>query len=42
MISGYSFSNSGDKPTESIVLTFTKIEYKYTAHAEDAPSGWTL
>lgn len=42
LISGYSFSNSGDKPVESITLNFTKIEYKYTAHAEDAPSGWTL
>lgn len=42
LISSYSFSNSGDKPVESITLNFTKIEYKYTAHAEDAPSGWTL
>ena len=42
LISGYSVSTGGDKPTESIVLNFTKIEYKNTAHADDDPSGWTL
>jgi len=29
MVSGYSVSSGGDKPTESISLNFTKIEYQY-------------
>jgi type VI secretion system secreted protein Hcp len=29
LISGYSMSSGGDKPTESLSLNFTKIEYKY-------------
>jgi type VI secretion system secreted protein Hcp len=28
MISGYSMSSGGDRPTESLSLNFTKIEYK--------------
>jgi type VI secretion system secreted protein Hcp len=30
LISGYSISSGGDRPTESISLNFTKIECKYT------------
>ena len=29
MISGYSLSSGGDRPTESLSLNFTKIEYKF-------------
>jgi type VI secretion system secreted protein Hcp len=28
MVSGYSFSGGGDRPTESLTLNFTKVEYK--------------
>lgn len=42
LVSGYTVSHGGDKPSEAITLNFTKIEYKSTVHAEDAPSGWTL
>lgn len=31
LISGYSVSSGGDKPTESLSLNFTKIMYTYTA-----------
>lgn len=31
MISGYSISSGGDRPSESLSLNFTKIEYKNTA-----------
>ena len=30
LISGYSISSGGDRPTESLSLNFTKIEYKLT------------
>jgi type VI secretion system secreted protein Hcp len=30
MLSGYSISSGGDRPTESLSLNFTKIEYKGT------------
>jgi type VI secretion system secreted protein Hcp len=30
MISGYSISSGGDRPSESLSLNFTKIEYKFT------------
>ncbi len=30
MVSGYSVSSGGDKPTESLSFNFTKIEYEYT------------
>jgi type VI secretion system secreted protein Hcp len=28
MVSGYSLSGGGDRPTESLTLNFTKVEYK--------------
>jgi type VI secretion system secreted protein Hcp len=41
LISGYSMSSGGDKPTESLSLNFTKIEYKYipydSAHKAKPP-----
>lgn len=33
-ISGYSASSGGDRPSESISVNFTKIEYKYTKYDE--------
>jgi type VI secretion system secreted protein Hcp len=45
MISSYSTSSGGDKPTESLSLNFTKIEYKYVptdeAHADSKPKIYT-
>jgi type VI secretion system secreted protein Hcp len=32
MISGYSFSSGGDRPSESLTLNFTKIEYTYQGY----------
>jgi type VI secretion system secreted protein Hcp len=32
LISGYSVSSGGDKPSESLSLNFTKIEMKYTPY----------
>lgn len=32
LISGYSVSSGGDKPTESLSLNFTKVEMKYIPH----------
>ena len=41
MISGYSVSSGGDRPTESLSLSFTKIELKYIPwkddHTKDSP-----
>lgn len=41
MISGYSVSSGGDRPTESISISFTKIEMKYVPwkddHTKDSP-----
>lgn len=41
LISGYSMSSGGDRPTESISFNFTKIEMKYTPfdnkHQAQAP-----
>ena len=34
LISGYSCSSSGDRPSESVSLNFTKIEMKYTQFDE--------
>ncbi|MCC6719741.1 MAG: type VI secretion system tube protein Hcp [Acetobacteraceae bacterium] len=34
MVSGYSISSGGDRPTESISLNFTKVEYKMTPQSE--------
>ncbi len=33
-ISGYSASSGGDRPSESVSVNFTKIEYKYTSYDE--------
>ena len=45
LISGYSISSGGDRPTESLSLNFTKIEYKNIprdeAHAEQGPKIYT-
>jgi type VI secretion system secreted protein Hcp len=41
LISGYSVSSGGDRPTESISINFTKIELKYIPwkddHTKDSP-----
>jgi type VI secretion system secreted protein Hcp len=48
LISGYSVSSGGDKPTESVSLNFTKIVIKYIPrkedHAKEAPhpAGYDL
>ena len=48
MVSGYSVSSGGDKPSESISMNFTKIEYKYTpmdkknVGAAPLPTGWDI
>jgi type VI secretion system secreted protein Hcp len=39
MLSGYSVSSGGDKPTESISLNFTKIETKITPQKDDGTPG---
>jgi len=39
MLSGYSISSGGDKPTESISLNFTKIETKITPQNADGTPG---
>ncbi len=45
LISGYSLSTGGDRPSESLSLNFTKIEYKYIptdeAHAEEGQKVYT-
>jgi type VI secretion system secreted protein Hcp len=35
MLSGYSVSSGGDRPSESISLSYTKIEMKYIVWGED-------
>ncbi len=42
MISGYSLSSGGDRPSESISLNFTKIETKTTEYKEDNTPGKQL
>lgn len=37
MISSYSFSESGDKPTESLSLNFQKVEFKQTPGGPPPP-----
>ncbi len=32
MVSGYSMSSGGDRPSESITLNFTKVEYTYQGY----------
>jgi type VI secretion system secreted protein Hcp len=39
MISGYSVSSGGDRPSESISINFTKIEYKYTPFDDQHKAG---
>jgi type VI secretion system secreted protein Hcp len=39
MISGYSISSGGDRPTESITLNFTKIVFTYTPTNPDGSQG---
>ena len=39
LISGYSLSSGGDRPTESLSLNFTKIEYKQTPYDDKNKAG---
>lgn len=39
LISGYSLSSGGDRPTESLSLNFTKIEFSQTALKADGTAG---
>jgi type VI secretion system secreted protein Hcp len=39
MISSYSASSGGDRPSESFSLNFTKIEYKYTPFDDKHKAG---
>lgn len=39
LISGYSLSSGGDRPTESISLNFTKVEFKMTPHDDKNKPG---
>ncbi len=39
MLSGYSISSGGDKPSESISFNFTKVETKYTPQKADGTAG---
>ena len=39
MISGYSISSGGDRPSESVSFNFTKIEVKFTPMKEDGTAG---
>jgi type VI secretion system secreted protein Hcp len=39
LISGYSLSSGGERPTESISLNFTKIEFKMTPHDDKNKAG---
>jgi type VI secretion system secreted protein Hcp len=39
MISGYSVSSGGDRPSESFTINFTKIEYKYTPYDDQHKAG---
>jgi type VI secretion system secreted protein Hcp len=39
MLSGYSVSSGGDRPSESITINFTKIEYKYTPYDDQHKAG---
>ncbi|MDH3325454.1 MAG: type VI secretion system tube protein Hcp [Gammaproteobacteria bacterium] len=48
MISGYSVSTGGDRPSESISLSFTKLEMKFTPYDKDGkpksplPAGYDM
>lgn len=39
LVSGYSVSTGGDRPSESISISFTKIEYKLTPYDEKNKAG---
>jgi len=39
MISGYSVSSGGDRPSESVTFNFTKIEQKYTPYDDQHEKG---
>lgn len=39
MVSGFSTSSGGDRPTESVSLNFTKVEYKVTPMAAAGDPG---
>jgi type VI secretion system secreted protein Hcp len=39
MLSGYSISSGGDRPSESLSLNFTKIEVKVTPQKDDGTAG---
>jgi type VI secretion system secreted protein Hcp len=39
LISGYSVSSGGDRPSESISINFTKIEYKFTPYDNKNDAG---
>ena len=39
IISSYSLSSGGDRPTESFAINFVKFHTKYTAHAKGAKVG---
>lgn len=39
LVSGYSISSGGDRPTESISFNFTKIQYKYSGGKGDNTKG---
>jgi type VI secretion system secreted protein Hcp len=39
MISGYSLSSGGDRPTESLSLNFTKVEFKNTGMGAAGDTG---
>ena len=39
LISGYSLSSGGDRPSESISINFTKIEYKHIPYDDKNKAG---
>jgi type VI secretion system secreted protein Hcp len=39
LVSGYSVSTGGDRPSESISLNFTKLEFKYTPSTTENSQG---
>ena len=42
MISGYSVSSGGDRPSESLSLSFTKMEMKFTPYDKNGKPGSPL
>ncbi|HUH49770.1 MAG TPA: type VI secretion system tube protein Hcp [Mycoplana sp.] len=39
LISGYNISTGGDRPTESVSISFTKIEYKFIPYDDKNKAG---